>query len=168
LQVLPLIPGLCANRATKVFTQRRIRAAFAAVAAHASRFRILVVRQSLPGKPNSCWASETPNERQAEETSRLDRWRITKLGTGCAGLFGRHRNGLSVPTAQGIGDGFGQRSIRLSGTAGASGKAKFSRHVQLSYGLPKLRGLPCHAWLSQGIHKFRGLASYTFYSLSCS
>ncbi len=53
LQILPLVQGLCANRAMTVFTQRRIRAAFAAIAARASRVRILVVRRSLPGKPNS-------------------------------------------------------------------------------------------------------------------
>ena len=63
LQILPLVQGLCANRAMTVFTQRRIRAAFAAIAARASRLRILVVRRSLPGKPNSRWASETHNER---------------------------------------------------------------------------------------------------------
>ena len=63
LQILRLVPGLCANRATTVFTQRRICAAFAAIAARASRSRILVVRQSLPGKPNSRRASETHNER---------------------------------------------------------------------------------------------------------
>src|SRR5262249_18788560 len=45
-----------------VFTQRRICAAFAGIAARASRSRILVVRRSLPGKPNSRWASETHNE----------------------------------------------------------------------------------------------------------
>src|SRR5207245_10884417 len=63
LQILPLVQGLCANRAMTVFTQRRIRAAFAAIAARASRLRILVVRQSLPSKPNSRWANETENER---------------------------------------------------------------------------------------------------------
>jgi hypothetical protein len=63
LQILPLVPGLCANRATTAFAQRRIRAAFAAIAGRASRLRILVVRQSLPGKPNSRWASETHNEK---------------------------------------------------------------------------------------------------------
>jgi hypothetical protein len=52
VQILPLVPGLCANRATTVFTQRRIRAVFAAIAARASRLRILVVRQSLPSKSN--------------------------------------------------------------------------------------------------------------------
>src|SRR5258707_14196993 len=62
LQILPLVQGLCTNRAMTLFTQRRIRAAFA-VAARASRLRILVVRRSLPGKPNSRWASETHNER---------------------------------------------------------------------------------------------------------
>jgi len=59
LQILPPVPGLCANRAMTVFTQRRICAAFAAIAARASRSRILVVRQSLPGKPTSRWAGET-------------------------------------------------------------------------------------------------------------
>src|SRR6266481_101361 len=53
LQILPLLPGLCANRAMAVLMQRRIRAAFAAIAARASRLRILVVRQSPPSKPNS-------------------------------------------------------------------------------------------------------------------
>src|SRR5258707_2123332 len=52
LQFLPLVQGLCANRAMTVFTQRRIRAAFAAIAARASRLRILVVRRALPGQPN--------------------------------------------------------------------------------------------------------------------
>src|SRR6266699_3128521 len=36
LQILPLVQGLCANRAMTVFTQRRIRAAFAAIAARVS------------------------------------------------------------------------------------------------------------------------------------
>src|SRR5260370_22522896 len=71
LQILPLVQGLCANRAMTVFTQRRIRAAFAAIAARASRLRILVVRRSLPGKPNSRWASETHNEETLEGWSAL-------------------------------------------------------------------------------------------------
>jgi hypothetical protein len=50
-----------------VFTQRRICGAFAAIAARASRSRILVVRQSLPRKPNSRWASETHNERHSKD-----------------------------------------------------------------------------------------------------
>src|SRR5260370_29926463 len=49
LQILPLVPGLCANRAMTVFTQRGICTAFSAIAARASRSRILLVRQSLPG-----------------------------------------------------------------------------------------------------------------------
>src|SRR5262249_61008391 len=56
-----------------IFTQRRIRAAFAAIAAHASRLRILVVRPSLPGKPNSPWASETRNERHSKDGRLLHR-----------------------------------------------------------------------------------------------
>jgi hypothetical protein len=51
--------------AMTVFTQRRIRAAFAAIAARASRLCILVVRQSLPRKPNSRRASETHNTRSS-------------------------------------------------------------------------------------------------------
>src|SRR2546428_7473773 len=73
LQILPLVPGLCANRATTVFTQRRIRAVFAAIAARASRLRILVVRQSLPSKPNSRWANETDNERHWKDGRLLHR-----------------------------------------------------------------------------------------------
>ena len=46
LRILPLVPGLCANLATTVFTQRRIRATFAAIAARESRLRNLVVRAS--------------------------------------------------------------------------------------------------------------------------
>src|SRR5262245_55784392 len=83
-----------------IFTQRRIRAAFAAIAAHASRLPILVVRPSLPqsrgtsgrickaeksktqdrsdtqfvaGKPNSPWASETRNERHSKDGRLLRR-----------------------------------------------------------------------------------------------
>src|SRR5262245_59954029 len=67
LQILRLVPGLCANRATTVFMQRRICAAFAAIAARASRSRILVVRQSLLGKPNSRRASKTHNERHSKD-----------------------------------------------------------------------------------------------------
>ena len=71
LQILPPVPGLCANRAMTVFTQRRICAAFAAIAARASRSRILVVRQSLSDKPNSRWASETHNERHSKDVRLL-------------------------------------------------------------------------------------------------
>src|SRR5260370_27616928 len=77
-----------------VFTQRRIRAAFAAIAARASRLRILVVRRSLPGKPNSRWASETHNEETLEEAPRTIAGfgdsalaeRSTPSGPGQAGL----------------------------------------------------------------------------------
>jgi hypothetical protein len=50
LQIPPLVSGLCANPVTTVFTQRRIRRAFEAMTARQSRWRILVVRQSLPSK----------------------------------------------------------------------------------------------------------------------
>jgi len=73
LQILPLLPGRCANRATTVFTQRRIRAAFATIAARASRLRILVVRQSLPSKPTSCWAGEAHNVRHSKDGRLLHR-----------------------------------------------------------------------------------------------
>jgi len=37
------------------------------IGTRASRLRILVVRQSLPGKPNSRWARETHNKRHSKD-----------------------------------------------------------------------------------------------------
>jgi hypothetical protein len=45
--------GTLPNPVTIVFTQRRIRAGFETMTARASHLRALVVRQSLPSRPNS-------------------------------------------------------------------------------------------------------------------
>ena len=61
--------------------QRRIRAAFEAMTARASRLRIFVVRQSLPSKPNSRWAGETHNVRHSKNGRLLHQASMSKPQT---------------------------------------------------------------------------------------
>jgi hypothetical protein len=131
-------PGLCANGATTVFTQRRIRAAFATIAARASRLRILVVRQSPPSKPNSRCASKRDTRRTVGSCTELNGltrappiFQIKRRWSSRCGI-GRHSRFLQLGIRTGMPRRFGSSAMSSANRVNSGFTQKEGRQREMA------------------------------------